>query len=482
MANSAASNRFRFIGHALAGDGPFRPNVTANADGLASSSGSSYLIRYPRESDQKFARRNELAFFASPLAQAVARFVGYLSTKPPARTMPHPLYEAMDADIDGKGNAINVFFAQFLVQAKARGSMLLLVDMDRAVDVPNQAAQIAQRAAPYWSAVLPESLTEYEIGDDGKFTFAEFSGNWTAPDGKRVDCIWRFDKTTWSARESQAGGKLLAEGEHPLGECPLLIWTEGGDFPHFGAFAAIADLSKRLFNLDSELDEILRAQTFSILTMQVPDDSTEAQKLAAAQTAGQTIGTSNLVVHSGSTPAFIAPPDGPANVYLQRIDKLRGQIDEVGLNVATINQQESGIAMKMRFQAINAALSACAERTEGLERRAWALSQKWLGLSTAPEAAWARDYDIADVEVELQILLEMQQGAMPPEVIVEQQKRIVQLQFAGLEQDRVDEMMSALESGSHVLAPGGNVVPMPDRNAGVREAIVKTLGAGNAAG
>jgi hypothetical protein len=489
MSNTAAS-RFKFIGHALAGDGPFRPIVSTDGDGLATLAGTSYLIRYPRESDAKFARRCELAFYASPLMQACSRFVGYLQTKPPTRTIEDPLYQAMADDIDGKGNSLDEFFAQFLIQFKARGTMLLLVDMDAAPAdrAPNQAAQIAQRVAPYWSMVKPEDVTDYELGDDGKFAWVEFAGNWTSPAGERIACTWRFDRTSWAATKKDATGtsQALAQGNHPLGECPLLICTEGGDFPHFGPFAAIADLSKRLFNLDSELDEILRGQTFSLLTMQVEDGTNSEQKLAVAQTAGQTVSTANMLVHSGSTPAFIAPPDGPAATYLQRIEKMRLQIDEIGLNVATINQQESGVAMKMRFQTINASLVACANRVDGLERRAWALSQKWLQLTTAPDNAWADDYDIADVEVEMQILLEMQQAAMPRPVIVEQQKRIVQLQFGGLADEKLDELMEALDEDQRGVdgtpEGGGNVVPLPDRNAPVREAILRSLGVSNGGG
>ena len=66
MANPSAS-RFAFIGHALAGDGPFRPTVTYDGSGRAISTGTSYLVRYPRESDEKYARRCELAWYASPL-------------------------------------------------------------------------------------------------------------------------------------------------------------------------------------------------------------------------------------------------------------------------------------------------------------------------------------------------------------------------------------------------------------------------------
>ena len=49
-------------------------------------------------------------------------------------------------------------------------------------------------------------------------------------------------------------------------------------------------MARRLFNSESELDEILRSQTFSLLHMQVPDGTSDDQKLAAAKVAGETIG------------------------------------------------------------------------------------------------------------------------------------------------------------------------------------------------
>jgi hypothetical protein len=239
--------------------------------------------------------------------------------------------------------------------------------------------------------------------------------------------------------------RTLAEGEHPLNECPLLIFTEGGDFPHFGSFAPIADLSRRMFNLDSELDEILRSQTFSLLTMQVSENSTDAQKVQAAQVVGETIGSSNLMVHSGSTPAFIAPPDGPARIYLDRIAALRDQINEIGLVIASSSQRESGLALQMRFQTLNSELAKFASRMEDLEARAWELSRQWLGLTTAPEVMWSRDFNMADVANELDILASMQASAMPTEVIAEQQRRIVAVQFGGLDQVRQDQIHAAID-------------------------------------
>lgn len=481
-ANIAA--RYAFIGHALRGDGPFRPGVY-ELGGVSSLVGASYLARYQRESDAKYAARNAVAFFDSPLALACSRFVGYLSARPPIRTAPHDVYAQMIDDIDGRGNSIDVWWQEFIAQGKARGSMLLLVDMPRALP-GDRATQIAQRRLPYWLPVLPEDLTDYEIGDDGRFVVAEFRGT-ILVDGKQEPCRWRFDSQEWRAASSD-GDTVFDGGTHGLGECPLLIWTEGLEFPAFGPFAAIADISKRLFNLESELDEILRSQTFSVLTMAVPDGTTEAQKLAAAQTAGQTVGTQNLIVHAGPTPAFIAPPDGPARVYMDRITALRQRIDIIGLNVATIEQQESGIAMQMRFQQVNAELVKCAVRSEDLERRAWDLSARWLGMSAAPSVNWSRDYQVADVRHEMEILDKMQASQMPGAVVAEQQRRIVAAQFAGADADLMDRLVAAIderERGIGAAADGdgdenGNVVPLRgDRNSEVRAAIVQALNNGS---
>lgn len=434
--------RYSFIGHALNGDGPFRPLISYDSKARPIAVASSYLIQYPRESETKYARRNEIAWYASPLAQVVSRFAGYLASRPAARLMANPLYEAMAADIDGKGNSIDSFWSQFLVEAKARGSMLLLVDMPPAM-APTLAQQVRARVAPYWTAIKPELLTDYQIGDDGKFTYAEFSGNFTLESGERVDCTWHFDLSSW--RATDGAQRILAQGEHPLTECPLLIFTEGGDFPYFGPFSPIADLSRRLFNLDSELDEILRSQTFSLLTMQVSENSTDAQKVQAAQVVGETIGSSNLMVHSGSTPAFIAPPDGPARIYLDRIAAMRDQINEIGLVIASSSQRESGLALQMRFQSLNSELAKFAGRMESLERRAWELSRQWLGLVKAPQISWSRDFNLADVVAELDILSSMIGAAMPVEVVAQQQRRIVSVQFAGLGQEEQGLIHAAID-------------------------------------
>ena len=190
--------------------------------------------------------------------------------------------------------------------------------------------------------------------------------------------------------------------------------------------------------------------------MQVPDGSPNEEKVAAARTVGETIGTSNLMVHTGSTPAFIAPPDGPAVIYMQRIDGIRQRISEIALSVVSPNERESGISMQMRFHKINAALSRFAGQMEDLERRAWDLCRQWLGMTAAPQIQWSRDYSLADAVTELEVLASMQATNMPQAAIAEQQKRIVAVQFSGASQDVQDAIYESIDETASEHQPAGD--------------------------
>ncbi len=435
-------SRFKFIGHALHGDGNFRPTVFYDKYDRAYDVTESYLVRYPRESLEKYARRNELAFYSSPFFRVVSKFISYVTGKPVQREYNNEIYEQVAENCDGKHNSIDVFWQDFMMESKARGSMMLLIDMPKSIE-GTLADQLQERQLPYWTPIFPELVKEYRVGEDGLFDFVEFNGNLTI-DGEEEPVIWHFDRDEWWVEDHEE--KKLDQGAHPLGVCPIISFTEFGDYPCFGPFSPIADLAKRLFNLDSELDEILRSQTFSILTMQVPEDTTDEQRLEAARAVGDSIGTSNLMMHTGSTPTFIAPDSGPADIYLKRIDQVQQQIKDIGLVVAQPESRESGIAMEMRFHAINSELAKFCVRMEDIERKAWEITAKWLGIDATPDIGWPRDFNIADVEKELMMLESMQRAVMPEAVVDAQQKKIVATQFDGYEQAQMEELFDAIDT------------------------------------
>lgn len=403
-------SRFQFIADALNGAGGF-------ANGEA-------LVRYPREDDAKFARRQEIAWYHNALRPACQRFVGYLTQRAPQRTVSTPALTAFMDACNWQNDSLDVFWSGFMIDAKARGSMLLIVDMPAS-------GMDTERTWPALVPLAPERLKRYRLNPEGALAEVGFV-DVAEVDGQEKPVERIYDETGWRVLDGQT---VISQGTHGLGVCPVLLFTEAGDFPHVGSFATIADLSKRLYNLRSELDEILRAQTFSLLAYPVTENQSATLDPKAL---AQTISTHNMLLHYGASPQFIAPPEGPATIYLNVIERVEALIREAALYVdPASNSQESGIALQMRFQALNSALVHFARRMEDFERRLWELVSRWLGLYTVAEIQWDNDYSLADLKLEIEVAQNMAALGAPPAYQAAKMQQLISLDLANLDPDEL---------------------------------------------
>lgn len=430
------TRRFEFIAHALAGSGGF-------ADGR-------FLVKYPRESDAKYDRRREIAFYINHLMPAVSRFVGYLIAKPPMReTGGVPLFDAVIDDADYRGNSLDSWFSSFSVQAKARGSMLALVDMPRAVP-GDLASQIASRAVPYLVQIKPEAVTRYSTDVTGAFTFIEWKSTIDDGQGSRIDVLRRWDSTSWSVVR---GIEVIDSGVHALGVVPVVAFSEGDEFGCTGPFAQIADIGLRLYNMRSELDEILRSQTFSIMAYQVPEQSRLQFDVAKS---AESIGTHNMLVYYGDAPSFIAPPDGPARVYMDSIASLIAQINAIGMVIDEKSQAESGLARQLRFEDLNAALKDFSARMEDFERRVWSIVSRWLGVRSQVSVSWPDDFALSDLASDLEVAQNMVALGMPESYMREKRKQLAQADLSSSSPETLASIISDIDSASfETPAPSG---------------------------
>jgi len=413
------------------------------ADALNSAGGFSdgtYLVQYPRESDEKFERRQAIAWYANALRPACQRFVGYLTKRPPFRDVTQPALTALLDACNWQNDSLDVFWSQFMVDAKARGCMLLLVDM------PADGMD-TERTWPILSPIVPELMTAYTLNDRGMLASVTFAD--TVRIGNEDKAVSRvYDETGWRILE---GDEVLAQGTHPLGVCPVLAFAESGAFPSRGEFATIADLSKRLYNLRSELDEILRAQTFSLLTYKVPEDLFPLD----LGTVAQSIGTHNLLQTFPQGAEFIAPPEGPARVYLEVIAQLEALIRQAALmmDIPNSNSQESGVALQLRFQALNASLVGFARRMEDFERRMWELAGLWLGIESQAVVTWGKDYSISDLKTELEVAQNMAAIGAPPAYQQAKLRQLIQLDLATLPEDELAGILAGVNEMQQEMTP-----------------------------
>jgi hypothetical protein len=406
--------------------------LTDALNGSGGFASGDYLVQYPRESDDKFTRRKQIAWYANALRPACQRFAGYLTKRPPQRDVSQPALASFLDSCNWQEDSLDVFWSSFMIDAKARGSMLLLVDMPAADSETD-------RTWPYLVAIEPERVLRYTRNDKGALAEVAFRDTaLIAGEEKAVERV--YDEKSWRVVD---GLTVINSGDHELGVCPVLAFTESGLFPQRGEFATIADLSKRLYNLRSELDEILRAQTFSLLTYKVPADRFPLDLGAIAQT----IGTHNILQTFEQGAEFIAPPDGPANVYLNVIAQIEGLIRQAALIVDIPDAQsaESGVALQLRFQALNASLVHFARRMEDFERRVWALVGLWLGIDPKVSVSWGKDFSIADLKTELEIAQNMAALNAPPAYQQAKMKQLIQLDLATAPEDEMAAVLASVD-------------------------------------
>jgi len=374
----------------------FAKEAYEGSEGFADGS---YIDKYPRESDEKYTQRQKIAYYTNLFAPKVNRYIGYLFKQTPTRTSNNSLIKKIFDDVDNRGDNVDVFMSNFAKNAKVRGCNLLLVDMPKNLPASLK-EQIDNRILPYFVEILPEKVIEYKLDSFGKTEYVMFNDtidNSTTNEINITQIIRYYDKTEWKILDED--NNVIEQGSHNLGVCPVVIFSETGEFPVIGEFTQIANLAKRHYNLQSELDEILRSQTFSILTIQSDSPSDVEIKLS----------TDNAIAYQKDVtrPEFIAPPSAPAEIYQEKIKEIEAQIDKIAYDVSTNQAQESGIALDIKFQGLNSSLSNFAIRLNDLENRAFDIVCRYLGINNDITITYPKTFSIIDTQKEIAILEEM---------------------------------------------------------------------------
>ncbi len=356
---------------------------------------SSYLVQFAREHEDKFTNRKELAYCVNYMKPKAKQFVSYLAQKSIRRDVGNTLLKPILKDIDLKNNSIDVFIQNFAINAKVRGANLCIIDMPKQ-KAANLKEQVENRMLPYFIEVFPENIHSYKLDKFGYFEWVvfEFSVDNTEPFKEtNIETIYRYyDKTEWRVLDKDKN--IIESGTHNIGRCPVVAFSESGTFPNVGEFVQIADIQKRIMNLRSELDEILRGQTFSLLTYNVEtaDDIKDLN-----------VGVNNVLVYKDKKPEFISPPDAPAKVYQDEIKRLEDLIEKVAhTEVFESSGNESGIAKMYRFQALNSALIDFSQRLEDFERNCFDIVCKWLEIENKIEVSYPMDFNIKDIKTEIE--------------------------------------------------------------------------------
>lgn len=401
-----------FLLHAYAGTGGFSGKIeqpetgyfgwaaqvytSAIADLLGSTKRETYLDRFKREDDAKFQSRCDLAHYSNYIEPILDTLLSYIARRDFVKegADDDSLTEWLE-DANGAGITWQTLKREQIDPRSALfGYCPVLFDKPRVT--PGQTrAQQTEPDRPRAIPLLPLNLLDYSCDDKGSFNWVKLRIEYTEHEDPLAESvsvqryqIWYRDRwEQYVIRRDDQGNETIdpkEEGKHDFGMVPLIIThrKQSMEDPTIGVslVAAPAVKARRLFNLESELDEHLRECAFAFLEIpvdpnaQVPSDGEKV------------IGSGNaLAVPLNATRghAWITPPPTIAEMYETRMSATISEMLRMGRIDFTRSTGgvESGESRKWRFEQTNNLLVDFASQLARAEEESLKLVGHMLGLS-----------------------------------------------------------------------------------------------------
>ncbi|WP_044503180.1 hypothetical protein [Megasphaera massiliensis] len=418
----------------------------------------SYLNKHKRESNEDYQFRRENAYYLNYFAPIVNALVDPIFKRQPLRDYSGPAESAVKAfldDVDTNGTGIHMFLKRAAIMAKVYGVAFLVVDNVRDQQARTLAEMIQHRELPYAYIMGPESVVEYGIDKIGALLYIQFQEVSSIQDGRVQYRYTRYDRDGWAVWGDDLG---RASGKHNLGRVPVVPlfsrMLEQQTMLPTPELMPIARTAKALYNHCSWLGEILRNQTFPLLTIPTLD----ANDLV--------VGTNNALGYSpdsAHSPAFIAPPSDPAAILQTQIGSLIQEMyrmANLSFVISTTQNNNSGIARQWEFERTNQQLANFALQCAKAEEAMVDLVAGWVNGSIDYTVTYPDDFGIVDVANELtqaQMVLDMGlTDGLREEVL----KKVLGAYCPDLTDDRFDALVSEMETSradeEHSEPPGGS--------------------------
>ncbi|MCK5616615.1 hypothetical protein KAR91_82910, partial [Candidatus Pacearchaeota archaeon] len=207
------------------------------------------------------------------------------------------------------------------------------------------------------------------------------------------------DGKAWSKDEE-------GSGIHPLKRIPLAVFKNQDTFKPLSGKSDIndiADINKRVYYFDSTALQIIEDTGFPFLEM-----DEETAKENSSETEGVTIGTKSLMIRSADDEHGSNWIEAPHTSLPQILSWREQAIKDIRFlskiavgDGETATSAESGTALELRFQQLNALIVEKAENAEDFEENTFGLVALWDGGKFTGKITYPRRFGIRDLAHEL---------------------------------------------------------------------------------
>jgi hypothetical protein len=368
-------------------------------------------------------------------------------------------------DVDGSDASMDDFLQRAWDAAGTFGHVVLYFDRPAGA----AGATAADAVMPFVRIYTPLDVLDWIVDDRGiitKIKFQEIAPRENFTDqGNFLYRVRIVDETSWALYD-QKTGTFISKGEHQLGCLPIVfLFAQRRPLNRYIGQSVLGDpgLYYDVYNLTSEVRELLRNQTFSWLNVPLGSGDQAISVETAKDMLGTAVGTSN-VLFSGLQAQMLTADSSNVTVYQEEIARrLRTIYRLAGIQwEADSKDAEAKGSLALKREDMNTRLAAYADE---LEKAEYALAclfyRSRFGADRGDDKleadqVYIRYPDTFDV-TPFESLLEQAQAAlslgMPTEFLKELRKTLVSKFLPDLPTDVAETIQKAIEDAAPDLTP-----------------------------
>lgn len=375
-----------------------------------------YLFKRELEDSPVYDARIIEAAFDNMCSPVVDIYTSYLMTSKIGRNygkLSGTMFDDFLRDTDFDGRSYEAYWRVNSRMASIQGVVGTLVDKPPS-NAQSKADEIEGNIRPYYVTYKAPSIYDWKyerIGGKIMLTYLVLEEDSGEKDVEQFRVWTRTDWAVWHQKKDGKDAYIAKDdngeemkGTHDLKEIPFVVLRNRDALEKMHGLSDIGDiaeLNKRIYNIDSDIDQIRGRAALPFL--QIPKSP----------------GSEETVIISLST-VFEFDPDNPQSKAswlepnLNSIDSSLKQrevvvdgirmIAKLGGDSAQRTSVESGVSLEIRFQQLNAVLNEKAEMMRNAEAECLRLYAKWEGgdgetqaVITYPESYGVRDMS-ADID------------------------------------------------------------------------------------
>ena len=411
-----------------------------------------YLVPHPREKEDKYLRRKQLAYYTNFVKPVVDAQVNPIFKQEPNRQNITSLYNVFINNVDGNDTTLTRFMKKAAIRAKLHGVEFIVMDMSEIADssVVTKKDVIDKRLFPYLYLISPSNICDYAIDKFGRLIYIKYTVRNVIVDdvGNKKEVQETFAWTNVFCIKEVDGNTVKVP--NPIGEIPIIpiygAINNSDDFIPQSDVYAIARTNLALYNSTSELRERNRAQAFSILTYPLAEDDDYESGAESIN-----VGVSDILMYrsGGESPAFITPPADPSNVILSEISFMIQQIYRMAnmKDTQTISQYNvTGIAKEYDNQNL---YQVILELAQGLQKAEYKIARIFASYTNENlgniSVVYNNEFGVVDTTSALNSAIQSLALNICPDFNLQLKKQVIRSVLTSVDTSLVEQIISNLE-------------------------------------